>query len=205
MRNVLFSLLILVANVAMAANQPRVESPTELDFSLLVPAYLCTQGINHARVVTNVDSGVSYRWTFANGIILSGESTSTVDFTPLFAGYSIINTYVTYQGTTYNQHATLPVFEPPTISREPQSLLVKPGTSITLTISSSDSLAVYDWFEGPVGDTSKLVSPGAAAFKTPALTSSKSYWARVTGRCGTTQSQAATLTVEGPKRRSAGR
>ena len=94
------------------------------------------------------------------------------------------------------------VFDPPTILRQPQSISVAPGTSITLTVASSDDMAVYDWFEGRAGDPSKIVSAGAIALKTPALTKSTSYWVRVTGRCGGVESQTATVTLLG-KRRSA--
>src|SRR5207248_297370 len=111
---------------------------------------------------------------------------------------------VEWAGTQMTQHVALPIIDPPTILLQPQSATVLPGNAVTLIAASSDDYAVYDWFEGTSGDTSRVVSPGAIVFKTPPLAKSASYWVRVTGRCGVVASKTANLTVLG-KRRSTGR
>jgi hypothetical protein len=197
MRTTSFSLLILLAGSAFA-------SPIPFNVSILSSPIACTQGINRAQVLTDAASDATYHWTIANGVIVEGANTSSVKFTPVDGGFSVLTVSVEWLGTQKTQHTALPIFDPPTILRQPQSMTVLPGSSVTLSVASDDEIAVYDWFEGPTGNTSKIVSAGAIAFKTPALAKSASYWVRVTGRCGVVASQTATITLLG-KRRSTGR
>src|SRR5207247_1080771 len=154
MRNAFFSLLILLAGSAFA-------SPVPFNVSILSSPIACTQGINRAQVLTDAGSNATYHWTIANGVIVDGANAASVTFTPVDGGFSVLSVFVQWGGTQMTQHAALPVFDPPTILRQPQSTTVPPGTSVTLTVASSDEMAVYDWFEGPTGDTSKIVSAGA--------------------------------------------
>ena|ERR1041385_361921 len=204
MRNTCLSLLILAGTSAFAANhQPRVESPIEWDASLLTSAYACTQGINRAQVVTNAGDA-AFKWSVLNGLVVNGDATPAMEYSVVAGGDILVSVSVKWQGVTLVRSALLPVLDPPSILRQPQSITVAPGASVTLTVVSSDDMAIYDWFEGPAGDTSKIVSAGAAAFKTPALAKSTQYWVRVTGRCGVVESKTATVTLLG-RRRSAGR
>lgn len=197
MRNALFNLLILLTGSAFA-------SPVTFNVSILSSPIACTQGINRAQVLTDAGSNATYHWTIANGVIVNGANAASVTFTPVDGGFSVLSVFVQWAGTQMTQHSALPVFDPPTILHQPQSTIVPPGTSVTLTVASSDEIATYDWFQGPTGDTSKIVSAGAIEYKTPALTKSTSYWVRVTGRCGVVASQTANITLLG-KRRSTGR
>ena len=197
MRTTYFSLLILLAGSAFA-------SPVTFNVTILSSPTACTQGINRAQVVTDAASNARYHWTIANGIITDGAAASSVKFTPVDGGVSVLTVTVEWSGTQVTRQVSLPIFDPPTILRQPQSLTVPPGSSVTLSVASDDEIATYDWFEGPAGDTSKIVSAGAIAFKTPALSKSASYWVRVTGRCGVVASQTASITLLG-KRRSTGR
>ena len=197
MRKIYFSLLIALAGSAFA-------SPPSFTVSILTSQVACTQGINRAQVLTDAGSNATYHWTIANGVIVDGTNAASVTFTPIDGGFSVLSVFVEWSGTQMTQRAALPVFHPPTILRQPQSTTALPRSSVTLSVASSDEMATYDWFEGRTGDTSKIVSPGAIEFKTPALAKSTSYWVRVNGRCGVVASQTATITLLG-KRRSTGR
>ncbi len=58
---------------------------------------------------------------------------------------------------------------------------------------------VYKWYQGNTGDTSVLAAEieNQAAFTTPALQQTTSYWARITNPTGTVDSTTATIMVNG--------
>src|SRR5262245_11898990 len=197
MRKIYFSLLCALAAPALA-------SPVPFNVTILSSTIACSQGINRAQVLTDASGGVRFHWSIANGVIVDGADASAVTFTPVDGGNAVLTVTVDWQGTQQVRQIALPVFDPPTILRQPQSMTVLPGSSVTLSVASNDEMASYDWFEGRSGDISKIVSAGAIAFKTPQLAQSTSYWVRVNGRCGTVASQTATVTLLG-KRRSSGR
>ena len=203
MRHAFFSLLILAATYAFGA-QVRVQSPA-LWASILTSDQACTQGINRAQAIAEQTDGTTYLWSISNGIIVDGQGTSVIHFTPIDGREAVLTVRVDWRGASVAVQVTLPVFDPPTILRQPKSATVLPGTSVTLTVDATNDAFAYDWYEGAPGDTSKVVLPGAILFRTPPLTKTTSYWVRVTGRCGATASQAAIVTVDAGRRRAAGR
>src|SRR5205085_5060138 len=132
MRKTCSSLLILAATAAFGASHPRAESPMEWDASLLTSAYACTQDINRAQVITNAGNGATFRWSVADGIVVDGQGTPAIAFTPVDGGHVVVSAVIGFQSTFIARNATLPVIDPPTIIRQPQSVTAAPGTSVTL-------------------------------------------------------------------------
>jgi uncharacterized cupredoxin-like copper-binding protein len=89
------------------------------------------------------------------------------------------------------------------IHDQTQDVRVRPGDTATLSVVASDATS-YAWFEGAPGDTSRPAGSNAATFTTPPLTRSTQYWARVSNRCGSVDSQAMSVLVNA-KRRAARR
>ena len=84
----------------------------------------------------------------------------------------------------------------PTISTQPQDTTIVSGATATLTVAASGTGPLsYQWYTGVAGDTSTPVGSDAASFTTPPLTTTTSYWVRVTGPGGVVDSRAATVTV----------
>ena len=84
----------------------------------------------------------------------------------------------------------------PTIGTQPQDSTIVSGATATLTVAAAGTGPLsYQWYEGVAGDTSTPVGAGAASFTTPALTTTTSYWVRVTGPGGVVDSRTATVTV----------
>jgi hypothetical protein len=86
---------------------------------------------------------------------------------------------------------------PPTITTHPQSTTINSGQSATLSIVASGTAPLsYQWYRGSRGDTSSPISGAtSSSYTTPALTSTTSYWVRVSNVCGSADSSAATVTV----------
>lgn len=82
------------------------------------------------------------------------------------------------------------------ITTEPESKHIELHQSTTLSVSAAGSPTLsYQWYEGVTGDTSKPVGTNSKNFTTPMLTSTKSYWVRVTNDCGSDDSTTAIITV----------
>jgi Dual-action HEIGH metallo-peptidase len=90
----------------------------------------------------------------------------------------------------------------PRIVEQPQDRQAFAGTTVPLIVGISDPSASVAWFEGASGDTSAPVGSGLA-IASPVLTQTTRFWARVTGPCGSADSDAATITVKIARRRSA--
>lgn len=102
-------------------------------------------------------------------------------------------------GTVDSNDATITVTTAcpnPAITSQPQSATITSGQSRTLTVSATSATAItFQWFRGVRPDTSNPVGGNAASFETGPLTSSTSFWVRLTNACGSTDSQTATVTV----------
>ncbi|WP_424188191.1 ExeM/NucH family extracellular endonuclease [Actinokineospora sp. G85] len=84
----------------------------------------------------------------------------------------------------------------PRITAHPEDVAVGSGGSATLSVTATGTGPLtHQWFEGAAGDTSTPVGTDSATFTTPALDATRSYWVRVSGPGGATDSRTATVTV----------
>lgn len=93
-----------------------------------------------------------------------------------------------------------PVFIKLDIVSHPEPVTIESGRTAQLNVTPGGSPPFsYQWYRGASGDTSAPV-PGATeeSLITPALTSSETYWVRVTSPGGVADSTAATVTVIPP-------
>ncbi|MBP7866001.1 MAG: hypothetical protein KA419_08615 [Acidobacteria bacterium] len=85
----------------------------------------------------------------------------------------------------------------PGITTHPQNQTIQSGQTAALSVTASGAGALsYQWYQGTSGDTSTPVGTNAASYTTPPLSATTSYWVRVTDGCGSTNSSAATVTVQ---------
>jgi hypothetical protein len=85
----------------------------------------------------------------------------------------------------------------PSIVSQPASTTIFSGQTATLTVVASGGQPLsYQWYLGNSGDTSQPIAGATSAtYTTPVLTSTKSYWVRVSNSAGSTNSATATVTV----------
>jgi autotransporter-associated beta strand protein len=89
---------------------------------------------------------------------------------------------------------------PAAITTHPASTTINSGTSVTLSVAVSGTAPfTYQWYQGTSGVTTTPVGTNSSSFTTPALTSTTSYWVKVTNAANPTgvNSNTATLTVRG--------
>lgn len=91
--------------------------------------------------------------------------------------------------------ATITICNPPAITAEPQPQNVtSSSSSATLQVTATGDISAYQWYEGAVTDTSKPVGTNSRSL-TIVAGSTKSYWVKVTGPCGTVSSRAVLVSV----------
>jgi len=136
-------------------------------------------------------------------VSLSGQATLTTSFEPgphLFtAAYLGSGTLAASQG-----NARVSVCAPPILSQQPASQSILTGQAVTLAVQASASPPLsFQWYEGSSGDISKPV-PGATSqtFTPAALTTTTSFWVRVSDDCGSVQSATAIIVVRQSRRRT---
>ncbi len=84
----------------------------------------------------------------------------------------------------------------PSITSQPQSQSVQTGQTATLSVTATGTAPFsYQWYQGVSGDASNPVGTNASSFTTSALTSTTSFWVRVSNSCGHADSAAATITL----------
>jgi len=88
---------------------------------------------------------------------------------------------------------------PPSITTHPQSQTVDYNTSVDLSVMASGPLLSYQWYQGDSGDTTTPVGTDSDVYTTPNLTTTTSYWVRVSSGCGSTDSNTAVITVLPPE------
>lgn len=91
------------------------------------------------------------------------------------------------------------VAQPPMITRQPEDERVKYGGSVYLSVSVPyASGTTYQWFLGMSGDASQPVVSATSSYYYPSglAVGEYHYWVRVTNPSGTTDSNAATVTVD---------
>lgn len=82
----------------------------------------------------------------------------------------------------------------PTITTQPQNKTI-PSGSTTLSVVSNLTGSTYQWYVGTSGTTTNPISGATSASVTVSPATTTSYWCKVTGPCGTANSNTATVTI----------
>ncbi len=100
-------------------------------------------------------------------------------------------------GTADSQTATVTVCSLPSISTHPQNGSINAGQTKTLSVVAGGSGPLtYQWYRGSAGSTANPVGTNASSYTTPPLLSTTYFWVRVGNGCGTTDSNAARVSVQ---------
>jgi YD repeat-containing protein len=92
--------------------------------------------------------------------------------------------------------ATITVCSPPAIGIQPANRIVNSSSeSTTLTVDATGDGLSYQWYEGSAGVTTTPVGTNESSLTVTPVTT-RSYWVRVTGTCGTANSSAALVSVK---------
>ena len=85
---------------------------------------------------------------------------------------------------------------PPVITAQPASQTIASGSTAVLSVvASGPGTLAYQWYQGAKGVTTAPVGINSVSYTTPPLFATASYWVRVTNPYGSTDSNAALITV----------
>jgi hypothetical protein len=148
-------------------------------------------------------SSLGYQWyagssgTTTNPIAGATGSTFTTPNLTTSASYwvRVFNTV----GSTNSNTATATVVQPPVITTQPASVTVNSGGTAAFSVTASGGGLSYQWYSGNSGNLSNPIAGATSgSFTSPALTSTASYWVRVSNIAGAAISNTATVTVTYP-------
>ena len=158
---------------------------------------------NLSVVATGGIAPLAYQWyQGASGVTTTpvAGATSSSFTTPALTSTTSFWARVTNSGgvgSADSNAATITVTGAPFITSHPGSQTISTGSTANLSVVATGTATLsYQWYQGPSGATTTPISGATSAtFTTPALTSTTSYWVRVTNGLGTADSATATLTV----------
>lgn len=124
----------------------------------------------------------------------SAEGTYLMSVIPVISGRDFPGSYQTLTVTTGTP-------TPPSITSHPASTTIDSGNTVTLNVTASGTGPLaYQWYQGASGTTTTPVGTNSSSYTSPALTSSTSYWVKVTNSVnpGGVNSTTANITVNLP-------
>jgi hypothetical protein len=92
-----------------------------------------------------------------------------------------------------------PSAQSPTITTQPASETISGGQTANLSVAATSTGSLtYQWYQGSSGDTSTPVGTNSSSFTSSPLSTSTSYWVKVSNSAGSTNSTTAAITVVTP-------
>lgn len=130
---------------------------------------------------------------------IAGATAATLNTGPLTATSQFWVRVANGCGAANSATATVTVQAscvPPAITTPPQGASILSGAQATLHVVATGTSLQFQWFRGASGDQSTPVTgETGSSFTTPPLTSTQSYWVRVSNSCGTVSSPSAVVSV----------
>lgn len=150
-------------------------------------------------IVSSEGAGSTWTATGLPGGLGLNPSTGVISGIPQNPGIYQIPISVTTRGARTDSTLTLTITGvPPQITLQPVAARsIQYGTGTTLTVAATGlPEPEFQWYEGPAGNTDAPV-PGAtsAVFNTPPLTTTTTFWARVSSFSGTADSNASVISI----------
>jgi hypothetical protein len=126
-----------------------------------------------------------------------GATSATLALTNLTTSESYWVRVSNPAGSVDSTAANVTIVQAPAITAHPQSVQIYSGQTVTLAVTATGNELACQWYEGNSGDTSAaVVGATSASFTSPALSSTKKYWVRVSNIAGVADSYAATATIK---------
>lgn len=184
----------------LAFTVTRSSTDTAFSVNYAVTGGTATAGVDYATLASGtLTFTVGGAASQVINVTVNGDTASEPDETVVMALSGVVNTTgatvlgtATATGAILNDDVIVPV-----ISTQPVSTSIASGSVTMLSVVANGfPTPTYQWYRGTKGDTSQPVSGAtAASFTTPVLTSTTSYWVRVSNTGGQADSDTVTVTV----------
>ncbi|MBL9182606.1 MAG: lamin tail domain-containing protein [Verrucomicrobiaceae bacterium] len=184
---------------SLALNVTRSDTATAFTVDYAVTGGTATSGTDFATLASGtLNFTASGAASQPINITVNGDTDSEPDETVVITLSNLVNT----TGTTViaNASGTGTILNDdiiaPQITTQPAGTTIATGYTATLLLIATGTPApTIQWYQGAVGTTTTPVGTNSSSFTTPALTTTTSFWARVSNAGGSVDSEAATITV----------
>ena len=152
-------------------------------------------------VIATGTAPLSYQWYLGTSGLttnpVQGATGSSFTTPPLTSTTSYWVRVWNAGGTAYSTTATVTVAAAPAIATQPSSQTIAPGTTASLSVLATGTAPLsYQWYVGTSGTTTNPVAGATGtSYTTPALTSTSSYWVRVSNVVGHADSSVAKIAI----------
>lgn len=149
--------------------------------------------------VTAAPAGVAYQWyegAAGSGTLIPGAISSSYSVPGRIAGTtsSFWVKLTGSRGHVLNSNAaTVTWCTPANITREPQDVAIRRGSSAPLSVEADGTNATFQWYRGAAGVETYTAGTGTSI--NPVPTNTETYWVKVTSSCGGTDNSR-TVTVD---------
>jgi hypothetical protein len=162
-----------------------------------------SSGASTTLSVTGSGSPLTYQWYSGESpSIISPitDATSSTFTTPALSAEAKYWVRVTRDGVIANSNtAVVSIQNPPVIDTQPNGSTIDAGQTASMSVATSGNSLTYQWYRGTKGNTAiPVASATNATLITPVLSSTTSYWVRVTSGGLSIDSEAALVTVREP-------
>jgi uncharacterized repeat protein (TIGR03803 family) len=143
---------------------------------------------------------ILHAFTGTDGSLPAGDGAF---FPAITSGTALIqatdgNLYGTTAGGGLDAGVVFRLTLPPAITTQPASQTIASGQTASLSVVAAGSGLSYQWYVGPTGTTTTPIAGAtSSSYTTAPLTSTTSYWVRVSNVSGTADSNTATIAVNG--------
>jgi len=151
---------------------------------------------------TGSGSGITYQWYIGSTGDTSTPINTATQSSCNVAPSNTTNYWVRVLGSCGSANSptmTVYVCAPPAITSQPGSQTIYYNTAATMSVAATESTTTgmtYQWYRGATGDASAPIAGATATtYTTPALTTTTSYWVRISAGTCSTDSATATVTV----------
>ena len=163
----------------------------------LAPASLCTGQSGSASVPGQ--QGATFTWSIEGGNITSNTGLNITYVATSTAAVLLHVGAANSCGSSAVATASVSVTAGTAIGQQPQNVTIASGSTATLHVTATGTALTYQWYRGFTPDQSNAVAGATGAdFTTAALTATTTYWVKVTGQCGTSNSNSATVSINLP-------
>jgi hypothetical protein len=136
--------------------------------------------------------GLTYQWYAGNSgtttTPIAGATTSSVTVSPTVATSYWVRVTGSCSRTVDSAAATVTICAPPAINGAASTQSIVRNNSTSCFVTATGTNLTYQWYVGASGDTSTPIAGATSSSVTVTPQNTTSYWARVTGTCGTLNS-----------------
>ncbi len=165
------------------------------------PASVISTGNAVDVTVAANTSGLTYQWYEGNAgdttkpVAAPSGQQATLHFTPTYTANYWVRVTGTCTSYADSNVVTVTLCAAPQITTQPAPRVVSRGSSTSVSVTATGTNLTYQWYQGNSGVTTSPITGATSASLTVTPNTTTNYWVKVSGYCGTINSNTVTVSV----------